>query len=337
MDENDTSATAETVTDSAADFGSAVDALAEILDDPETDTDENEALADDEAEGDDLSDEDGEETEDDSEEDSGEDNAEEGKDGPDELKGGRIAPNSAKVKLPDGSLITVEELSKGYLRQSDYTRKRQEDSVVRRELDADRERVSQTAQQLHQTHERMNAMLEQWKPQPPQTRDDPMGWITYQQNLAAWEQWQQQLDSGLKETREKQQADLETEYRQRAMNERKALSERVPALADDTKFRAFLNEAGKVLGEYGITQKEVETIGDHRMFLVVRDLMRAKRLSAKAPEVKEKMKDKPKMLTGNKRSNPGVVQKQGRDARLSRLRETGSRADAVRSLMDLDL
>lgn len=336
MDEIDTSADAGTETDSAADFGAAVDALAEILDDPETDTEENEAVADEDTEETDLSDEDGEETEGDSEEDSGDDQKDK-EGGEPEATGGRFVEHNARVKLPDGTTTTVADLVKGGLRQSDYTRKAQTLSTDRKAVEEERQRVSQTAQQLHQTHERMNAMLEQWKPTPPTDPQDYVAWINYKQHSEAWEQWQQQLDDGLKETREKQQADLQNQYQQRAFSERKALSEKVPALADDTKFRAFLNEAGKVLGEYGITQQEVETIGDHRMFLVVRDLMRAKRLSAKAPQVKEKMKEKPKMLTGGKRSNPAATEQRGRDARLSRLRESGSRADAVRSLMDLDL
>jgi hypothetical protein len=40
---------------------------------------------------------------------------------------------SAKVKLADGTEITIDELQKGYMRQSDYTKKTQELAQKRKE------------------------------------------------------------------------------------------------------------------------------------------------------------------------------------------------------------
>ena len=42
-----------------------------------------------------------------------------------EIKGGRFAPDSAKVTLDDGSVTTIAELKRGSLFQRDYTQKTQ--------------------------------------------------------------------------------------------------------------------------------------------------------------------------------------------------------------------
>ena len=44
-------------------------------------------------------------------------------------------PDEPKVKLDDGTELTVEELKKGYMRQADYTRKTQETAALRKEAE----------------------------------------------------------------------------------------------------------------------------------------------------------------------------------------------------------
>lgn len=334
MDENDTLGQPGTVTDSATsnvvDTRPARDALADILDDPETDTEEDVAHAEDE---DDAGLEGSEE--DTSEEDSGEQNPGEKPDGP--SGDGRFVEHSARVKLPDGTTTTVQELTKGYLRQSDYTRKRQADAEDRKVFDSERERVGQTAQHLQTQLERMNAMLEQWKPQRPTTSpaDDPVGWMTYQQQVEAWKDWEGRLDTEAQQFREKSTTEQQTAIRTRLEAENRALVEKFSAMSDPAKRTAFFNEAGSFMGKYGFRPEDVHGIGDHRLILIIRDLMRADRLAAKAPQVAAQVKDKPKMVRGGKRgSDPAAASRQ---ARIERLRETGSRADARRALMDLDL
>lgn len=349
MDENDTPLDDGTVTDSADDYATSVDALADILGDPdEPDTDEDEVSAEDDSdeaedptnEGDEP-DEDGDDVEDDdeSEEDSGDESAEEAEDGPEELKGGRIAPQNAKVKLPDGSLTTVDELLKGYHRQSDYTRKMQGISEDRKALEADRERASQTAQQLQEQYDRASAMLDAWKPQQPQTtyEQDPMAWGKYQADMAAWSQWNEQIGTQLSERQKQVEEEQSAQRLKYLQNENTQLVEKIPQLADDAKRKAFFSEASKAMSEFGFSQEDIAGITDHRLVVVMRELMRLKRNSQQAPQVKQQLKEKPKMLKGGKRSDPKSVKATGAKSRLSRLSETGSVRDGVASLMDLDL
>lgn len=333
MDENDTLGEPGTVDESAT-VESAVDRLAGILDDPddEPDTGEDEAHAE---EGEDIdgADEVADEV-DASEEDSAEE-AEGKKTDEPEPTGGRFVEHTARVKLPSGETTTVADLLKGTLRQSDYTRKTQEIAETRKAVESEKERVGQTAQQLREQHDRMTAMLEQWKPQPPQDPKDYAAWIEYKQQSEAFERWQEAIDTEGKQLRERNDAEQAEAIKARMSRENELLVQKFSAMADPAKRATFLDEAVKVLSEYGFGKEDIGSIGDHRLILVIRDLMRAKRLGAKAPAVKEKMQEKPKMVRGGKRgSDPAADQ---RRARIERLRETGSRADGVRSLMDLDL
>lgn len=329
MPDNDTNPQGETVVDIPA---PAVDPLADILDDPETDTVEDEVNAD-EPEGEPDPAKDDKPDGDDSEALAKEANPTD--DGP-ELKGGRIAPKTAKVRLPDGQLIPVEEAVKGYLRQSDYTRKRQEDANTTRILEAERQRVSQTEQELAQQRQQLNAMLEAWKPQPPQNQNDYAAWIQYQQQEANWNAWRQQLSTEQQRQEAAAKTERERSVQESLSKENIALVQKFPAMADPVKRNLFFEEAVKFFSaEFGYTREQLgQLFNDHRNVLVARAILKAKRISAKAPEVKKQIEQKPQLLRGSKRSSADTAVTQRRAA-ADRLAETGSMSDAVIALKGL--
>lgn len=337
MDEYDTPQ--GTVTESAGSTMSPADSIAEILDDPDLDWDTGED--EDQAEADATEDE-GDmpdvEDQDQTEEDSVDDAPEEDADGPEELKGGKIAPVSAKVKLPDGSLTTVEELLKGYHRQSDYTRKTQELAENRKVFEAEQKRVSETTQQLQAQHARMSKMMEAWKPKrPDNVQDDPVAYIQYQQQMETWNQWNDHLQKEHEELSTRQKQEQEKFARDYLQQEYSALVQKMPSLSDPAKHNAFKSEAKKVMAEYGFSPEEIDAVDNHRFYLVMRDLIRAKRLASKAQETKAVIQSKPKMISGGKRGDPNAAKRAHATERLSRLRESGSVRDGIASLMDLDL
>ncbi len=316
---------------------SDVDALAAILDDPldeDTGEVEDHNAADDADDLEDVINDDDEGDEADAE-DSDDDTEDEDNDGPEDT-GGKFVAHTARIRMPDGTTTTAQELIKGYLRQSDYTRKRQEDSVVRQKLEEDRARIGQVAQQLETTFGRAKAMLKQWEPTPPQDQNDPMAWIEYQQQQVSWSHWQSQLEEQEKEARAKLAEESKAWNENFRKEQDQKLHAAIPQLADPAKRTAFMGEAKKVMAQFGFTPEEIENNADHRVILVMRELMKLKRNAEKAPVVKQKIKEKPKMIHGGKRS-PGNNGKSGKEARLSQLRKTGSSRDAVASLMDLDL
>lgn len=316
------------------------DNLLDVLGDPDADTneefeenaeeseDQDGADTEENAEGDD-DDPDAEESED-----SGDEEDSESDDGSEEETGGKFVGDNARIRLADGTTTTVKELKDGYSRQSDYTRKTQELAEQRKQAEQELERVSQADQQLREQHERMNAMLEQWKPQPPaDPQNDPMGWMQYQQQLHAFNQWEEQLQSEAQKARERHEQEQQQRVQEHFQKEKAQLLEKIPALADDGKRTAFLEEAAKTMGEYGFTKEEIQGFSDHRLIVAMRDLMKAKRTAQSAPKVRDEVKKKPKMLKGGKRGNSKA--QNAKRAKADRLRETGRPSDAVSVLMDL--
>lgn len=310
-----------------------MDALTDILDDPATDNGKNEVQADDEPEGDDT--DNGEDAEGEDSEDSDDESPDGDDDGP-ELKGGRFAPHSAKVRLPDGRTTTVDELMQGNLRQSDYSRKTESLARERDEFKADRERFNQTFQELEGQRQFVAAALEQWKPQPPENRDDPVAWVEYQQREHSWNQWQAYLQTNLQQSQAKVQAAQADEMKKRIEKEQERLYQAIPAMSDPAKRQRIGAELMRFAGaEYGFSPEEIGNLVDHRMIRVLFDLHQAKARSAKAPEAVKRIAQKPKVVRGSNRSNDG---KNGaKRSRIERLRETGSARDAEAALMDLDL
>lgn len=337
-EKHDNPAEAGTGADATAseDFTTQIDAIAGILDDPETDTEEDEAHAEDDAEGE-GADEVADDIDAKSEEDS-DDKAEDGKQDEPQATGGRFVEHNARVHLPNGETTTVHELLQGYNRQSDYTRKSQENADIRRSLEGDRTRVGETAQQLQDQLARLSTMLDQWRPQPPDIpyEEDPIAWGKYEHQVRAWGDWQKTIENETQQFRTGQESESQKALADTMTREHGKLVEKFPAMADEAKRHAFFEEAVKTFGtKYGFSQEELGSIVDHRLLLVIRDVMRADRLNAKAAVVKDKIEKKPKMVRGGRRgSDPNQDAKR---ARIERLRETGRRDDGVRSLMDLDL
>lgn len=328
MPTDDTNPQGETVVDTPA----PPDPLADILDDPETDTVEDEVNAD-EPDGETDPAKDDKPDGDDSEALGAPKVAD--KDGP-EIKPGRIAPLTAKLRLSDGTLIPASEAVKNYERQSDYTRKTMSLAEERKALEAQRQTYSQTEQELAQQRQQLNAMLSAWKPQPPQNQNDYAAWIQYQQQEANWNAWQQQLSAEQSKQEAAAKAERERTTGERLAKENIALVQKFPAMASPEKRTLFFNEVVNHFGaKYGLTADDLGPLfNDHRLVLVARDLLKAARIATKVPEVKKKIEQTPQLLRGSKRAagDSAVTQ---RRAASDRLAQTGSMSDAIHALKGL--
>ena len=98
-------------------FGDGVEAITDLIADPETDLQEEdqgqEEATEEAAEG--------EEPEAEATEEATEEESEEDKDGPG-YESGKFAADTANVRLKDGSVISVQDLKRGYLSQASFTR-----------------------------------------------------------------------------------------------------------------------------------------------------------------------------------------------------------------------
>ena len=328
--------------DDAKTFDQSVEDISDLLgDDPETDPvadekDQAKAAPDDDGEVPDL-----DLTED--VEDSEGDENEDGSDEP-EIKGGRFAPDTAKVTLEDGTVITVAELKRNNLFQRDYTKKTTELSAEREQITARKSEVDQQAQSLAQLAERLQHFSQTYLPKPPEpfhgTPDtDPIGYMRYMKqsedyNLAYGQFMAiEQERSRLTQAQQQEQA----AKAQEAINaEFATLRSKDKFFADTGKVRSFLDEATTKGAEWwGLTPERLGRMQTAEEFLILRDAMRYRKALAKAPEAHKQVQAKPAMAKGGKRADPNARVSNAQRARSERLRSTGSIDDFASAVMDL--
>lgn len=264
-------------------------------------------------------------------------------DGPqDEVKGGQFAPNTAKVTLKTGRVISVEEL-KTYAEtreaelQRGFTQKTQE-------LGAQKSAVDQQAQSLTQLAERLTAFSQKYLPQPPEpfagTPDtDPLGYMRYMQQREQYEQAVNEfngIQQGTSQLTEEQQRQQDEQASQAWASEAAALVERDKFFADPKKVQAFFDDAVNIGGEaWGLTREDIAGLRSGKAFQVLRDAVRYRKALAKAPQVEKQVQAKPVVAIGGRRANPNTRVTAERNARSERLRTTGSFEAGVAAIEDL--
>ncbi len=325
--------------DDAPTYDELVGDISNLIDPDEPDLEAGEEVN--EADTDEVADEVTEPDAEDVEQDDAED--EDGSEEP-EIKGGRFAPDTAKVTLDDGTVTTVAELKRNNLFQRDYTRKTTELKAEREAFTTERQTVDQQAQSLKQTLAYANWFAEHYlpkEPAPPNDPNDPIAELTYNRELRAYQQQQglrQYFDAELQKMDEAKTGETRAQLQERLKAEAHALVSKDKSFADRAKYQAFMQEAAKVGGEaYGLTTDDLAGLTDHRQLLILKDALAYRRLRAKAPDVAQQVKGKPPVATGGKRLVPGAKQSSEKQARSERLRRDGSFDNGVAALMDFDL
>jgi hypothetical protein len=246
------------------------------------------------------------------------------------------------VKLDDGTQVTLRELKRGFLRQSDYTRKTQELSETRKAAQAEREALSTVAEQQKQAFEVAAALIRDQIPDPP---DPSLIKTNPQQYLAlkeARESAQRKLhdlavayvqsQEGVKAQSEaKKKAAEEAERKELAdlkRTEYQALVKAMPKLATEEGRKAFMAEAAEVGGRvYGITPEQIGNIISHVEVRILHDAIQWRKLQSQKMEAVSKAKQAPPLRPAN-RVAPGTKAKAKQAEALSVLRNAGSTEDA---------
>ena len=257
----------------------------------------------------------------------------EDEDGPDaEIKGGRFAPDNAKLKLDNGETITVRELKdRVEKRVRDFQRGWTEKTQA---LSARETEVNQYAQSLEQTREYLTWYAEQHLPKQPTAPTDPndfVAWHNYRLEVDKWNehvQAYQKFQADKAADSERKAGETQQEKATRLKRESEALFKALPVLKDPVKGAAAWNAIVAGAGQYGFTPEEVNAFEDHRFALVIRDALGYRRVKAAAPKVQDQVTKKPAVRDG-RRAPPNAAATREKQARTERLRNTGSLEDFV--------
>jgi len=331
-------------TDSALTVEAGADAITDLLKDPETDLQTDD-------QGQDKGDTEAQEPEEKSEDDlvaeavAAEDEAEQDEEGQqDGYQSGKFAADTANVRLKDGTVISVQDLKRGYLSQQSFTRGTQENAKERETLASQKAEVENYARTLQAQRDFLLQASQQFLPQPPDesllnaqsANYDPIRFMRekadYDKKVASLQQIQQMTQAEQARMSQGEQQQRE----QLRSREAKLLLEAMPELSKPEVYKKFWSEAVETMAEYGYSAEELDAAIDHRNYKVFRDLAVYRRARSKLPAVKKTVESKP-VLTGKKRMEPQEKSSRERQARHEQLRRTGDFDAGVNALMDLDL
>ncbi len=277
--------------------------------------DESEQLDDDESADDDAADDESDDEESDEDEDEGQD------------------PVGQKftVKI-DGkdTEVSLEDLTNGYSRTADYTRKTQALAQERKEAQAEFDIVRQERQQYAQLLGALQQQLAQADASPIDMNalyeSDPIEWVRQKELGRERQERQYAIQSEQQRLAQTQQAEQQQHMRGYLENQKAALIEALPTLRDpemaSTQKKKWV-DAGKSIG---FSDQELNGITDHRMLLALNTIAEYRGIVSKRQQIKpvpSATKSVRPGTTGNSQKNSGVKKSQ------QRLRSTGSIKDAA--------
>ena len=244
-----------------------------------------------------------------------------------------------KIKLSDGSEHTLEEIEKGFLRQQDYTRKTQEISSNRKQLEEAAQRFVNQDRQVKEFAEFAKKVVESYAPKPPDAamiNTDPVGYLQQKEAFDRARQTWQQIVETQQSIGQRLEASEGSKTQEQLHAETKALVERLPALATPEGWRAFKAEATDIGGKaYGFAPEEIEGIQDHRYVLALKDAIEYRKLTAKKMEAVRAAKNAPPPVRAAARPAPNRSTQQTNKVLMERARQSGSVEDIAQLLGDL--
>lgn len=260
------------------------------------------------------------------------------------VKGGRFAPDTAKVTLEDGTVITVAELKRNNLFQRDYTRKTTELKTEKEAVEQHKSEIGKIAQALAQQRDFVFQAAQKFLPKAPDRAMldpssqsyDPIGFTQlkaeYDEQMQVLNQlnYQQQSERGRLTEEQKEAAN------QLRAEEARKLGEAVPEFLDRKVYAQFWTDAVVTMAEeYGFSEAEIHETVDHRFYKAMRDLVKYHKARKQAPKVKQEVEAKPRVMPGGRRMDPKAKTSREAQQRGDQLRKTGSFDAGVAALMDL--
>jgi len=238
--------------------------------------------------------------------------------------------------------IPLDELLKGYSRQSDYTKKTQELSQQRREMEtlqeqwgsevariqAERQHYinsleSAVQSSIGQLDQFANINWDQLK------EDNPLEFITKRDEYREAQEQIRQYQGHQAQAAQEQQA---THVRM-VQEEQGKLVEILPDWGKASQRRAIGEEIKAYAISEGYSPEEIRGLVDHRNFLTLYKAMKYDKASS--PEVvKKKVKNKPRVIRSGRGTDNRDAEKSQRAEQMKRLRGTGHLDDASALLED---
>ena len=243
--------------------------------------------------------------------------------------------------------VSLDELMKGYSRQSDYTRKTQEVSEQRKEFDAMKQNMAQEYQQIQAERQQYTQALQSLMEGSMAGIDkfanvdwevlketDPIEYVTRKEEFREAQEKVQNLQREQHVAQQRHHAQSQHEHRQMLQQETTALVTALPDWGDSGKQPAIAKNIRSYAMENGFTKEELDSLVDHRSILVLLKAQKYDQLQNSDVRGK-KLKNKPRVIRSGTGGDKKADSKSRRTAKMKRLRSSGHVDDAASILEDM--
>ena len=241
--------------------------------------------------------------------------------------------------------VTLDELMKGYSRESDYTKKTMELSDKRKEIDslqsdlakeleAVKNSRSQYAKQLDDLTQQLGSKEENidWD---SLYQDDPAEYVRKKAESDRRKEMLQQAQLEQQRLQEEQRLEQQKVYDEYIAKERKILEEKLPIYKNKEKREAFVKNLTNFAKENGYTDQEIAMMVDHRAVILLANAYKYDQL--KKTKLSGKKVNTPPRIVRPNASNVTEASndKQRIDRRMNKLKKSGSLRDAQSVLKEM--
>jgi len=243
--------------------------------------------------------------------------------------------------------VTLDELLAGYSRHSDYTKKTQQISEERKQLEEIAQAYNQEMQNTQRVREQYVNQIGQYVQQGFQglqrfagvdwatmKEEDPIQYVTLRDEFREEQgrihmMQQQQQQAAQQNAHQAQQM-----HSAQLKHESEKLAEIIPEWTDEKKRPEVAGQIREFAKGSGFTDEEIDSVLDHRAIGVL--LKAAKYDALSAGDIKKKkVKRNPKLVKAGSKREKTRDSKRKRAAQMNRLTETGTVKDAARLLEDM--
>lgn len=235
---------------------------------------------------------------------------------------------SIEITLPSGDKITAEEAAKGYLRESDYTRKMQQGKSELQKLEAQTTEQLKTLDSLYQELSNLRPREPDWDKVAEEFGETEA--LKYQRN---WDKQQKTYDAARRQIEQQKQHSLA----QQQMQARDMLQsgQLIPEWASPENLGKGLEGVSKYLSGYGYPEELLAQIADPVAISIAEKARRYDELQSVKPEAKKAVKAKPKPLKPGSKTHVRTAQEQDKAKVINRFRQTKTLEDGMAAIQML--
>ena len=242
--------------------------------------------------------------------------------------------------------VNLDELLSGYSRQSDYTRKTQELSSDRKQMEELAQRYNSELQQMQYERQQYMGNLEQiigtaageldkfakidWSTLKD---DDPIEYVTKREEFREAQEKVQSIRNEQASAQQKFAQDTEAMRKQALKEEHGKLVAAIPEWSEPEKQKKLASDIKSFALSQGFSEEELSSLIDHRSVLVLIKAAKYDKMTSSDIKTK-KLKNKPKVIRSGKGRSSTQASKSKRTAQMKRLRGTGHIDDASALLED---